>query len=67
MWVVRVGGDDGEHQTWQYIYVYSIESRLMMRVGYENPNGGCGGTDWPHGRARRDWLQTVSPATDSFS
>ena len=31
MWVVMVGGDDGELQPWRYIYVYSIESRLMMR------------------------------------
>ena len=32
MWVVRVGGDDGELRPWHYIYVYSIESRLIMRV-----------------------------------
>ena len=32
LWVVRVGGDDGELRPWHYIYVYSIESRLIMRV-----------------------------------
>jgi len=30
--VVRVGEDDGELRPWQYIYVYSIESRLIMIV-----------------------------------
>ena len=29
---MRVGGDDGGLRPWHYIYVYSIESRLMMRV-----------------------------------
>ena len=32
VWVVRVGGDDGELRPWHYIYVYIIESRLIMRV-----------------------------------
>ena len=27
MWVVRVGGDDGELRPWQYVYVHSIESK----------------------------------------
>jgi hypothetical protein len=27
---VRVGGDDGELRPWNYIYVYSIESRLII-------------------------------------
>ena len=35
MWVVRVGGDDGELRPWHYIYVYSIESRLIVRVRYD--------------------------------
>ena len=35
-WVVRVGGDDGELRLWHYIYVYSIESRLIMRVRYDS-------------------------------
>ena len=26
MWVVRVGGNDGELRPWHYIYVYSIEN-----------------------------------------
>ena len=30
-WVVRVEGDDGELRPGHYIYVHSIESRLMMR------------------------------------
>jgi len=34
LWVVRVVGDDGELRPWHYIYVYSIESRLIMRVRY---------------------------------
>ena len=29
-WVVRVGGEDGELQPWHYIYVHSIEGRLIM-------------------------------------
>ena len=36
MWVVRVGGDDGELRAWHYIYVYSIEGRLVRRVIYES-------------------------------
>ena len=31
---MRVGGDDGELRPWYYIYVYSIESRLIMRVSH---------------------------------
>jgi len=31
LWVVRVGGVDGELRPWHYIYVHSIESRLIMR------------------------------------
>ena len=34
MWIVRVGGDDGELRPWHYIYAYSIESGLIMRDGY---------------------------------
>jgi len=33
---MRVGGDDGELRPWHYIYVYSIESRLIRRVIYES-------------------------------
>ena len=33
--VVRVGGDDGELRSWRCICVYSIESRLIMRVIYD--------------------------------
>jgi len=36
VWVVWVGGDDGELRPWHYIYVYSIESRLIMRVRYDS-------------------------------
>ena len=42
-WVVRVGGDDGELRPWHYIYVYSIESRLIMSVRYEKGRHACGG------------------------
>jgi len=38
MWVVRVGGEDGELRPWHYIYVYSIESRLIMRVRGRAPS-----------------------------
>ena len=38
VWAVRVGGDDGELRPWHYIYVYSIESRLIRRVR----TGACG-------------------------
>ena len=34
MWAVRVGGGDGELRPRHYIYVYSIESKLIMRVRY---------------------------------
>ena len=33
--VVRVGGDDGDLRPLHYIYLHSIESRLIMRVRYE--------------------------------
>ena len=36
VWVVRVGGDDGELRSWHYIYAYSIEGRLVMRVRYDS-------------------------------
>ena len=29
---MRVGGDHRELRPWHYIYVYSIEIRLIMRV-----------------------------------
>ena len=31
---MRGGGDDVEFQPWHYMYVYSIEMRLIMRVRY---------------------------------
>jgi hypothetical protein len=40
VWVVRVGGDNGELGPWHYIQVYSIESRPIMRVRYDKPKGG---------------------------
>ena len=36
MWVVSVRGDDGELRPCHYIYVYRIESRLIMRVRYDS-------------------------------
>jgi hypothetical protein len=38
---VRVGGDDEELRPWLYIYVDSIESRLMMRVRYDSCSSQC--------------------------
>ena len=35
-WVVREGGDDEELRPWHYLYVYSTESRLIMRVRYDS-------------------------------
>ena len=32
---MRVAGDDGELRPRHYIYVYSIESRLIMKVRYD--------------------------------
>jgi len=32
VWVVRVGGDEEELRPGHYIYVYSIESRLIMNL-----------------------------------
>ena len=40
VWVVRAGGDDGELRPWHYIYVHSIESRLIMRVRYDSSSSG---------------------------
>ena len=34
VWVVRVREDDRELRPWHYIYVHSIEIRLIMRVRY---------------------------------
>ena len=36
MWVVRVGGDDGELRPWHCTHVYSTESRLIMRFRYDS-------------------------------
>ena len=36
LWVVRIGGDDGELRQWHYIYIYSILSRLIMRVRHDS-------------------------------
>ena len=35
LWVVRIVGDDGELRPWHCIYVYSIESRLIITVRYD--------------------------------
>ena len=43
MWVVKVGGDDGELRPWHYIYVYSIESRLTMHHVVKNTPDGTKG------------------------
>jgi len=43
---MRVGGDDGELRPWHYIYVYSIESRLIRRVIYANGNPNQGRCDY---------------------
>ena len=43
---MREEGIDGELRPWHYINVYSIESKLIMRVIYESksryPNGVAG-------------------------
>jgi hypothetical protein len=39
---MREGGDDRELRPWHYIYVYSIESRLIRRVIYESKSGWIG-------------------------
>ena len=36
LWVVRVGGNDGELRPWHYIYVYSIESRLTAVTPHQD-------------------------------
>jgi len=36
LWVVRVGGDNGELRPWHYIHVLSIERSLMMGVKYNS-------------------------------
>ena len=57
LWVVKVGGDDGELRSWHYIYVYSIESRLIMRVRYDSP---CCSTRPPNFHASIDQLEVLS-------
>jgi len=47
LWVVRVEGDDRELRPWHYIYVYSIESRLIMRVRYDSHMLGLGPSPRP--------------------
>ena len=32
VWIVKVGGDDGKIQPWHHMYVYIIESRLIMKA-----------------------------------
>jgi hypothetical protein len=47
MWLVMVGGDNGELRSWHFIYVRSIESRLIMcrrrprRTGGATSSVGC--------------------------
>ena len=33
---MRVGEDDGELRPWYYTYVYSIESKLVLRIRYDS-------------------------------
>jgi len=33
---MMVRGNDGQLRPWHYIYVYSIEHRLIMRVRYDS-------------------------------
>ena len=56
VWVVRVGGDDGELRPWHYIYVYSIESRLIMRP----KRGGANETVPLDGRMKSDSVESGS-------
>ena len=39
LWVVTVGGDHGELRPWLYLYVYSVESRLIMIFGLSRDGG----------------------------
>jgi len=50
---VRVGWDDGELRPCHYIYVYSIESRLIRRVRYDSPPRRSPKVKYPKGPARR--------------
>ena len=45
--VVRVGANDGKLRSWHYIYVYSIENRLIMRVMYESKSRWTGSSGNP--------------------
>jgi hypothetical protein len=36
LWVVRVREDDEQLRPWHYMYVYSIESSLIMRIRYDS-------------------------------
>jgi len=43
MWVARIGGDNGELRPWHYIQVYSIKSRLIIRVQKQRQDLAGGG------------------------
>ena len=60
---MRVGGDDGELRPWHHIYVYSIESRLIMRVRYDPPTPFATALKHPAGR-RVDWERARGHASD---
>ena len=38
VWVVRVGGGDGEFRPWHYMHAYSIERTLIKRSGVFDVN-----------------------------
>ena len=55
LWAVIVGEDDGEGRPWHYIYVYSIESRLIVRVRSSTlrPSRDTGGAHFTLGQELR--------------
>jgi len=67
----RVDGDDGERRPWHYIYVCSIESRLIMRVRYDTQETKTLAW-WPRPRRRgcrrrlpSKWFSKVNSPTKS--
>ena len=67
MWVVRVGGDDGELRPRHYIYVYSIESRLIMRVKYDSDIRIQFSLDWFGVTATRDEVASTDGAVPRWA
>ena len=60
---MRVGRDDGELRPCHYIYIYSIESRLIRRIMYESKSSWIG----PSGNSNAQPQSSMVPRRVLFS